>query len=286
MIPVFVIVKDRITVLKQSMESWLTLIKSPIEIILLDQESTYPGMIEFLKEKEKEGIRVLYLQDTDPIPGNKFPKLEEPVKQVCDEMKAPYYVLTDPDIMFENIDGDILEFYTYFLETYTGHQAIGPMLVIDDIPNYYPFKSEVIKRHTPFWEATGEYRVIGKPESINFKGKNVSYQYSPIDTTFALRASGTKPDFTNLSVRTRHPYTAKHLDWYIDPKNLATDQQYYIDTSLSHVGISHWAGTWMKFPHSVKDAGETQGMPKKNPNFETSEMKRMKRSYARSYKNG
>ena len=285
-IPIFVIVKDRITVLKQSMESWLTFIKHPIEIILLDQESTYPGMIDFLKEKEKEGIRVFYLKDTDPIPGNKFPKLEEPVKRVCDEMKVPYYVLTDPDIMFENIDGDILEFYTHFLKTNPGHQAIGPMLVIDDIPDYYPFKSEVIKRHTPFWQATGEYKIIGKPQIISFNGKNISYQYSPIDTTFALRASGTKPDYTSDAARTRQPYTAKHLDWYIDPKNLSEDQQYYIDTSLTHKGTSHWAGTWMKFPHSVKEANETQGMPKRNHSFETSEMRKAKKSYARSYNNG
>ena len=282
MIPIFVIVKDRITVLKQSMESWLTFIKSPIEIILLDQESTYSGMIDFLKEKEKEGIRVFYLKNTDPILNNKFPKLEEPVRQVCNEMKVSYYVLTDPDIMFEKIDGDILEFYVHFLKTYPGYKAIGPMLVIDDIPDYYPFKAEVIKRHSPFWQATGEYKVIGKPESINFNGKNISYQYSPIDTTFALRVSGTKPDFTNLSVRTRHPYTAKHLDWYINPKNLSEDQQYYINSSLTHKGISHWAGTWMKFPHSVKDANETQGMPKKNKYFVTPEMRKTMRSYIRN----
>ena len=250
-IPIFVIVKDRIIVLKQSMESWLTFIKSPIEIILLDQESTYPGMIDFLKEKEKEGFRVFYLKDTKPKWNEKFHKINEPIHKICNEMKVPYYVLTDPDIMFENIDSDILEFYIHFLETNSGYEAIGPMLIIDDIPDYYPLKAEAIKRHSPFWEATGEYKVIGKPKLINFKGKNIFYQVSPIDTTFALRPAGSRPDYTSNAVRTRQPYTAKHLDWYIDPNNLLEDQKYYIDTSLSHKGISHWAGTWMKFPDSI-----------------------------------
>jgi len=261
-IPIFVIVKDRIKVLEQSMESWLTLIKSPIEIILLDQESTYPGMIEWLEEKKKEDIRVFHLKNTEPTYSNKFPALRGPVSAVCDEMNSPYYVLTDPDIMFENIDGDILEFYTYFLKTHPGYEAIGPMLVIDDIPDYYPFKAEAIKRHTPFWQASGKYSVIGKPKLIKFRKKIIQYQVSPIDTTFALRPVDTRPVYTPVAVRTRTPYTAKHLDWYIDPDNLSEDQKYYIKTSLTHKGISHWAGTWMKHPESLAKASEKNRMPK------------------------
>jgi hypothetical protein len=263
MIPIFVIVKDRIKVLEQSMESWLTLIKSPIEIILLDQESTYPGMIEWLEEKKKEGMRVFRLKNTSPTKANKFPALGGPVRQVCSEMNVLYYVLTDPDIMFETVSGDILEFYTYFLETNKSFDAVGPMLTIDDIPDHYPLKAEVIKRHTPFWEASGNYSVIGKPQLIKYKGNIIQYQVSPIDTTFALRRLGTPPVYTPNAIRTRQPYTAKHLDWYIDPNDLSEDQKYYIETSLTHKGISHWAGTWMRHPESLARASEKNTMPKK-----------------------
>lgn len=262
-IPIFIIVKDRTTVLKQSIESYQNLIKSPIEIILLDQESTYPGMIDFLEEKKKEGMRVFHLKNTAPTKANKFPALGGPVRQVCGEMNASYYVLTDPDIMFENIDGDILEFYTYFMETNPGFDAIGPMIVIDNIPDHYPFKSEAIKRHSPFWEASGRYAVIGKPKLIKYKKKIIQYQVSPIDTTFALRPTGSIPYYTSNAVRTRKPYTVIHLDWYINPDDLSEDQQYYIDTSLTHKGISHWAGTWMRHPESLAKAVEKNRMPKK-----------------------
>ena len=261
-IPIFVIVKDRIKVLEQSMESWLRLIDSPIEIILLDQESTYPGMLHFLEEKKKEGMRVFHLKNTVPTDESKFPALGEPVRQVCNEMNALYYVLTDPDIMFKNVDGDILEFYTYFLETNPWYDAIGPMLVIDDIPDYYPFKAEVIRRHAPFWAASGKYSVIGKPKSIKYQKKVIQYKDTPNDTTFALRPAGSIPYYTSNAIRTRMPYVAKHLDWYIDPNDLSEDQQYYIDNSHTHKGISHWAGTWMKHPESLAKAAEKNRMPK------------------------
>ena len=137
------------------------------------------------------------------------------------------------------------------------------MLVIDDIPNYYPFKAEAIKRHSTFWQADGSYNVIGKPKLIKYRKKIIQYQLSPIDTTFALRSLGSIPYYTSNAVRTRTPYTAKHLDWYINPNDLSEDQKYYIDTSLTHKGISHWAGTWMKHPESLAKAKEKNRMPKR-----------------------
>jgi hypothetical protein len=253
MIPIFIIVKDRTSVLQQSIESYQTKIKSPVEIILLDQESTYPGMIDFLKEKESEGIRVEYLKDILPTKRSKFPKIVSSVNAICAAMKVKYYVLTDPDIMFENIDGDILEFYTYFLEKNPGFEAIGPMLEIDDIPDYYPFKDEVFKQHQPFWDATGKLNVIGSKKVIKYNDKSVTYQVSPIDSSFALRHTLLQNEvYTAAAVRTRTPYTAKHLDWYIDPDNMTEDQKYYIETANTHAGISHWGGSWFKYPENLK----------------------------------
>ena len=264
MIPIFIIVKDRTTVLKQSMESYQNLIKSPIEIILLDQESTYPGMIDFLKQKEKEGMKVIYLKNTKPVGNSMFPAIRSPIYQICQEMSVRYYVLTDPDIMFEKIDGDILEFYTFFMENNPGFDAIGPMLEIDDIPDYYPFKAEALKRHKLFWDATGDYALYGPPKPIQYKEKTISYQVAPIDTTFALRdIQKRKFCWTSNAVRTRKPYTAKHLDWYIDPNNITEDQKYYIDTADTHCGISHWGGTWLNSSKKFRIFKEKNKMPEK-----------------------
>ena len=267
MIPIFVIVRDRITVLKQSMESWYKNIDHSIEIILLDQESTYPPMLDFLKEKQKEGIRVEYLKNTAPIPHKTFPAIASPIYKICEEMKVDNYVLSDPDIILDDVDGDILDFYLYFMKMKPGFKAIGPMLRIDDIPDYYPFKNEVLTRHSPFWQATGEFALIRPKEHMRYKNKTVSYQISPIDTTFSLRNTkdnnGTGIGWTASAVRTREPYIGRHLDWYIDPDNLSDDQKYYIDTSNTHKGISHWAGTWMKHPESLARAKPINRTPKR-----------------------
>ena len=252
MIPIFIIVKDRTTVLQQCIESYQTIITSPIEIILLDQESTYPGMIDFLHEKEKEGIRVKYLKDTQSNKHSRFPKVVAAINEMIYSEHFKYYVLTDPDIMLsETTAGDILEFYTYFHEKNPGYDAIGPMLEINDIPDYYPFKSDVMTQHKPFWDATGKLRSVGVLEYIEYKDKTCTYQFSPIDTSFALRHGILKNTYAAGAARTRAPYTAKHLDWYIHPDKMTEDQKYYIETSASHAGISHWGGTWFKYPQSI-----------------------------------
>ena len=50
MIPIFIIVHDRITVLKQSIQSFQNQINYPIQIILHDVASTYPPCIQYLQE--------------------------------------------------------------------------------------------------------------------------------------------------------------------------------------------------------------------------------------------
>jgi hypothetical protein len=61
-----------------------------------------------------------------------------------------------------------------------------------------------------------------------------------IDTTFGMYRNGTyvraRPEPKGL--RFDHPYSARHLDWYLDEKNMAVDQQIYANTAST---ISHWS---------------------------------------------
>jgi hypothetical protein len=167
-----------------------------------------------------------------PLPGI--------IKNEMKKRNSPYFVVTDPDIMLDNVKGDILEFYIFLLEKHKEIVAVGPMLRVDDIPDYYILKDTVRRIHVPqFWDRI--------PVSIEFKGKKCPYQISPIDTTFAMYR--TKEGFKRWNadcIRTRNPYIAKHLDWYIDMENLTEDQKYYMEDYISHGGISHWGATWIK----------------------------------------
>ena len=244
MIPIFIIVKDRLTVLKQSIESYEKYIDSPIKIVLIDNRSTYPQTVEFLKSGKYD---VIFNVNSDFSLGG---QINEYIAEMDEDVN--YYVVTDPDIAFhKDTPGDVLDFYIHLMKNeYKNLVCVAPMLDIDDIPDCYPYKKLAIGIHQKdFWE---------KPEnSIKFKGKNFRYIYCQNDTTFALyRRKYLWTKATSDCIRVKPPYSSKHLDWYIDPENLPDDQKYYIKTSDKHKGISHWAGYWMKY-----------GLPYKNRRF-------------------
>ena len=58
----------------------------------------------------------------------------------CKHPELKYYVMTDPDIELYKVDGDILLVYTEILNKLNA-TSVGPMLKIDDLPDYYPPKN-------------------------------------------------------------------------------------------------------------------------------------------------
>ena len=82
------------------------------------------------------------------------------------------------------------------------------------------------------------YPTLFKNIDIKWKNKIYHIQYSRIDTTFQLiDAKNLSCSFPRNGIRCYRPYSAKHLDWYIDPKNMEPDQLYY---SQKASGIAHW----------------------------------------------
>jgi glycosyltransferase involved in cell wall biosynthesis len=250
MIPIFIIVKDRLTVLKQSIASYKKFIKTPFEIVLIDNGSTYPEMVKFLKSGEypvsvNEFIKHNKSNDPGEIRRLSF-NIHGIISNYIHNKGIKYYVVTDPDICFHKYTpGDVLEFYQELLNK-ENVECVAPMLDIHDIPEHYPFKNVVHKVHSKdFWSK--------KTKKIKYKGSIIEYQYCQHDTTFALYHYNFMFQPSRNAIRVREPYTAKHLDWYIDPNNMPEDQKYYIDNSDKHGGISHWGGHWL-----------AHGLPKKH----------------------
>ena len=224
-IPIFIIVHDRVAVLKKCVESIEKQIATPIEIVFHDVASTFPECIEYLTNMRKDGYRVYRSEKnhhhTVLISVNSY---------LNEHPKCQYYIITDPDIELDNVNGDILDFYIHLLNKFGKNLVIGPMLRIDDIPNYYPKKKDVIKRHTTqFWHKT--------PQIEKWKTGTFKIQKACIDTTFQLTHRDNKRTFPRPGIRCYSPYSARHLDWYINPKNMTEDQKYYSKTSLA---IAHW----------------------------------------------
>jgi len=234
-IPIFLIVHNQYEILKKAVISYEKYIKTPIDIIFHNVASVYFETLEYLKEKEKQGYKVYNTNINNHhtvINSVKDYKRKNP--------NCKYIIITDPDIELYNVNGDILDLYIYTLNK-LNKTSVGPMLKIDDIPDYYYNKKAAIRGHkTQFWNK--------KPKKILFQNKQYKYIECNTDTTFQLFSSKKIPSkFPHKnSIRFLSPYSARHLDWYIDANNITPCQLFcnMNSTSISHWNNNKWKGKY------------------------------------------
>ena len=243
MIPIFIITCDRLTLLKKTMHSYRTQIKTPFEIVILDQGTTYPVTVEYLRWMEVAGVKV-YRWLENPNDGKKR-NVKRNEQSVADNIEdyfkthpASNYVVTDPDIMLDNVDGDILDVYTYLLREVPHIDVVGTMLRIDDIPDYFPLKAQLLSGKKGLHKNLNTRKVY----TADFNGQKVQYIRAPIDTTFAMNRAGIRWKRLQSGIRTLPPYGARHLDWYVNPKAMPPDQQYYMNCASANAHWSKWPG--------------------------------------------
>jgi len=230
MIPIFIISCDRLEALKESIQSYYNCIKTPFEIIIMDFGSSYEPTLEYLKNLEHEKVKIYWKEKI----GNKRHfniNIDGVIQDYFKDHPTSNYVVTDPDIALDNVDGDILEVYAHLLGILPENIIVGPMLRIDDLPDHYPLKREV---RFGGWEAFYHSR---KVNMVQYKGKPVKYVLVRIDTTFAMNRAGMHWRRHRMAARVFFPYGARHLEWYLDPKNLTPDQKHYMKHASR--GITH-----------------------------------------------
>lgn len=207
--PIFVIVRDLLSPL-QLLVGWLERAGHD-RIILVDNASTYPPMVDYLATTTHTVVRCAWNM------GHRSPWLSGAVFELADD---EMYVVTDPDVVPDN--DCPLDAIDYFAEVMAAHrdvQRVGFGLRIDDLPDHYAPKADVIAWETPFWETEitpGLYS-------------------APIDTTFSL-ARVARPS-AMPSLRTGAPYVARHLPWYENTAEPSEELLYYrqhSDRSLTH----------------------------------------------------
>jgi hypothetical protein len=240
-VPIFVIVHDRLTVLRQSLASYDKFIGTPFEVVLVNINSTFPELLSFIADQESGGTHVCHDHVNTWLVGT-----ASCVQRYMNSSKSRFYVVTDPDIALDDVHPEILNFYANILDTEPAINVVGPMLRIDDVPDHYALKSVVIDLHyKQFWNRV--------PTTRMYRGVAYHVLSAEIDTTFGMYRSNYP--FTRLSsgVRTYAPFLARHLDWYLDVKSLAADAVYYM---LQTNDISHWGGMWLK--QKVQNASSQQ----------------------------
>ena len=219
--PVIITVRDRLSCLEQLL-SWLEGMGQN-EIWLCDNASTFPPLVKFLETTKHN---VVY---NNFNLGHRAPWLSGLVPQLGNKR---YFIISDPDVVPDsNTPTDVLKLFEYMLQSNPKIDKVGFSLQIDNLPNHFIHKSDVITWETQFWQ------------NIYCPG----YYKAPIDTTFAMYRPGSGHQNGN-SLRSAPPFTARHLPWYQDFANLSEEDAYYIEHS-DHL-ITNWNSD--KLPATVR----------------------------------
>ena len=198
--PVIITVRDRLTCLQQLLD-WLESVGQN-EIWLCDNASTYPPLVEFLKSTNHN---VVYNRFNL---GHRAPWLSGLVPELG---HSRYFIISDPDILPDkNTPSNVFEHFEKTLRKNSNIDKVGFSLRIDDLPDHYVHKQDVITWESQFWR--------NKMPSGFFP--------APIDTTFAMHRPGSGHLNAN-SLRSAPPYTARHLPWYYDLSKPTAEDAYY-----------------------------------------------------------
>lgn len=142
--PVIITVRDRITYLKKLL-LWLE-DAGQQEIWLCDNASTYPPLVEFLKTTKHN---VVYNKFNL---GHRAPWLSGLVPELGHDR---FFIISDPDVVpDEHVPSDVLEMFESTLRANPLVDKAGFSLRIDDLPDHYIHKADVITWESQFWKTS------------------------------------------------------------------------------------------------------------------------------------
>lgn len=214
--------------------------------IIINNRNRYSCLKRLISALETRGYRNIYILDNDSTypPLLRYYECEYPYKLIklgknvghmslwrtglIERFRDNYFVYTDPDVLpIEECPDD---FIAYFLSVFRKHpfvEKVGFALKIDDIPDVYEKRDDVIAWEKQFWN-----KKLKHDSSFIYK--------APIDTTFALyRPMYIEGGYLGSPhIRTGYPYEALHLPWYNDSSRLDEEEKYYLDHCETP---SHWS---------------------------------------------
>lgn len=199
--PVFIICRDRLSPLLELIE-WLE--KAHLKkIVLIDNDSAFPELVEYLSKtpyqvldmKRNVGHTVAWKESIIPI-----------------LIPSSYYIVTDPDVIpASQSTHEVLKYLYEVHGAYKNHLKVGLGLKIDDLPDHYSLKKDVIQWESQFWKSSLDENVFE----------------SGVDTTFALYKPFTYQYIIHPSIRLGEPCTARHLPWYTNDSKLNDEDMFY-----------------------------------------------------------
>jgi len=177
-----------------------------LNIIIIDNSSTYEPLLRYYA---KSTYKVYRCNNLGPYAMWLLPELWNSVKN-------NFFVYTDSDVVPaefcpKDVVGKIIDLH----HRYPLLAKIGLSLKIDDLPDSYGKKNQVISWEKQYWE-----------NKINDELYDAA-----IDTTFAVYKPRAKGGWWLSGARTAPPLSARHIPWYADEQNLSAEEVYYRNSS-------------------------------------------------------
>lgn len=226
-VPVLLNNFNRLEPLKK-LVSWLLTLDTPVSIIILDNKSTFHPLLEYYDSLESNSIQVIRMGFNSGLFGlsHYFEKLKMYEK----------IVISDCDLVpYPDTPRDTLTQLCTLLDRFPQYNHVGMSLGIRDIPDTYPLKSMVLAWEKRFWPPLA--KEVG----------SIAYE-ADVDTTFGMwRNTSILSPFAR-ALRTKPPFTLKHVDWYIDPEISNSENNYYMSTCSS---CGSWTKEWIRWKNQL-----------------------------------
>ena len=206
-IPIFINARDRLGLMKNLID-WL-LDSGYTNIIILDNNSTYPPLLEYYKSLNGDK-RVKVIRINKNVGFKSIWQIG--ILEYLD-IRTPY-VYTDPDVIpIDSCPKNVVQQLLKILKRNTFIKKVGLGLVFEDITFFNKEKIKVAQNR--FYATTAIDKDV---------------YYSQVDTTFALYCNCRHYNL-RFSCRTLGDLMVKHMPWYFDYDNLPEDEQYYLEHS-------------------------------------------------------
>lgn len=177
-------------------------------VIILDNASTYPPLLEYYERSPHEIIRLRTNRG----------HLAAWKTGLVGRLDSEFYAVTDPDLDLAGIPDDFLDVLRRGLVQYNAIKC-GLSLEIRDLPEGFPLRQDVALWEGQYWAHRA----------------GAGFFHAAVDTTFAVYKKGASG--SSVQLRADRPYTARHLPWYVTPESIDDEYRYYLRTTSR---VSTW----------------------------------------------
>lgn len=177
------------------------------DIIIIDNGSTYQPLLDWYKTNPCKIIYQANLGIAAPW-----------ICQAVNNLKAEYYVVTDPDMGLEDTPDDTLLYLKDKLQSMKELEKVGLGLDWQRVEDKSPYYERLHKYEKDRWDKS--------------KIQNDIYVDVQIDTTFALYS---RQWYFIGGGSTTFPYVARHYPWEFSMQEVRANEEfkYYIDNATS-----------------------------------------------------